>query len=86
MRSPATVFDEKESDKELAEPEAALATACTNEILVAALIVSVRLAFPLPPLFVALSVTVEVPAVVGIPEINPLVLLTDSPAGSPVAP
>jgi hypothetical protein len=34
----------------------------------------------------ALSVTVEVPAVVGVPEINPLVLLADRPVGNPVAP
>jgi hypothetical protein len=35
---------------------------------------------------VALSVTVDVPAVVGVPEINPDVLFTDNPAGNPVAP
>ena len=52
----------------------------------AGLIVSVSVALPVPPAFVALSVTVDVPAVVGVPEINPLVLLTDSPAGNPVAP
>jgi hypothetical protein len=34
----------------------------------------------------ALKVTVEVPDVVGVPEINPVPQLTDSPAGSPVAP
>jgi hypothetical protein len=39
---------------------------------------------PLP--LVALNVTVEVPAAVGVPEISPLVLLTDNPAGNPVAP
>ena len=48
--------------------------------------VSVKVAFPVPPLLVALSVTVEVPAVVGVPEINPLLLLTARPAGNPVAP
>jgi hypothetical protein len=41
---------------------------------------------PVPPLLVALSVTVDVPDTVGVPETNPLVLLTDSPAGNPVAP
>jgi hypothetical protein len=51
----------------------------------AAAIVSVRVALPVPPLLVALSVTVEVPDAVGVPEIDPLVLLTDSPAGNPVA-
>jgi hypothetical protein len=52
----------------------------------AGLMVDVRLALPVPPLLVALSVTVDVAAVVGVPEINPDVLLTDNPAGNPVAP
>jgi hypothetical protein len=49
-------------------------------------IVSVRVALPVPPLLLALSVTVEVPAAVGVPEIKPLLVLTDRPAGNPVAP
>ena len=48
--------------------------------------VSVSVAVPVPVALVALSVTVEVPAAVGVPEINPDVVLTDKPAGSPVAP
>ena len=48
--------------------------------------VTVRVAWPVPPAFVALNVTVEVPAAVGVPEISPEVLLTVSPAGNPVAP
>ena len=48
--------------------------------------VSVTVALPVPPLLVALTVTLEVPEEVGVPEINPLVVLTDNPAGSPVAP
>ncbi len=52
----------------------------------AAAMVNLRLALPVPPLLVALSVTVDVPAIVGVPEINPDVLLTDNPAGNPVAP
>jgi hypothetical protein len=48
--------------------------------------VNVRLALPVPPLLLALSVTVDVPTAVGVPEINPVVLLTNKPAGSPVAP
>ncbi len=48
--------------------------------------VSVKVAFPVPPLLVALSVTIDVPDAVGVPEINPFLLLTDKPAGSPVAP
>ncbi len=53
---------------------------------VAAFTVSVRVALPVPPLLVALTVTVEVAAAVGVPEINPVVLLTVNPAGNPVAP
>ena len=34
---------------------------------------------------VAPSVTVEVPAAVGVPEISPVAVLTDKPAGNPVA-
>ncbi len=52
----------------------------------AAAMVNVRLALPVPPLLVALSVTVDVPAAVGVPEINPVVLFNDNPAGNPVAP
>ena len=37
------------------------------------------------PLSVATTVTVEVAAVVGVPEISPVVLSIDSPAGRPVA-
>ena len=33
----------------------------------------------------AVTVTLEVPAVVGVPEIRPVEELMDSPAGSPVA-
>ena len=86
MRSPALVLAGKETANELALLEAALAVACTNEMAVgAALMVRVRVALPVPVLFVALRLTVEVPAAVGVPEINPLVLLTDSPLGNPVA-
>src|SRR5579862_1995530 len=38
-----------------------------------------------PVVSLAVTVTVEVPAVVGVPEISPDEELTDSPAGSPVA-
>jgi hypothetical protein len=48
--------------------------------------VSVSVALPVPLPLVALNVTVGVPAAVGVPEINPEVLLTVSPAGNPVAP
>ena len=51
----------------------------------AAAMVSVRVALPVPPPLVAPSVTVEVPAAVGVPEISPVAVLTDKPAGKPVA-
>jgi hypothetical protein len=50
------------------------------------MIASVRMAVPVPPALEALSVTVEVPVAVGVPEINPVPVFTDKPAGSPVAP
>jgi hypothetical protein len=50
-------------------------------------IVNVSVAVPVPTLLVALSDTVDVPAVpVGVPEITPVLVLTDKPAGNPVAP
>ena len=52
----------------------------------AAEMVSVRVAVPVPVALVALSVTVDVPAALGVPEINPVLVLTDKPAGNPVAP
>ena len=42
-------------------------------------------ALPVPPLLVALTITLEVPAPVGIPEIKPETLFTVRPAGNPVA-
>src|ERR1035438_3886455 len=55
------------------QPVAPLLTVQVNEVLPEAPVVSV-----------AVTVTVEVPAVVGVPEIRPEELM-DSPAGSPVA-
>ena len=46
----------------------------------------VSVAVPVPAELVALMVTVEFPAVVGVPEINPVVAFTLKPAGRPVAP
>jgi hypothetical protein len=51
-----------------------------------AAMVRIKVAFPDPVLLVARSVTVEAPAAVGVPEINPVELLTARPAGKPVAP
>ena len=50
------------------------------------LMVRVRGSVPVPAPLVALNVTVEVPAAVGVPEINPVPVFTDNPAGNPVAP
>ena len=53
---------------------------------VALLMVQVKAAVPLAPVVsVAVTVTLEVAAVVGVPEISPVVELIDSPAGRPVA-
>ena len=49
------------------------------------LIVKVKVALPVPVLLVALIVTLKVPAVVGVPEINPVIVLTLKPAGNGVA-
>jgi hypothetical protein len=50
------------------------------------LTVSVNMAEPVPAAFVAVSVTVNVPAAVGMPEIVPVDVFTDRPAGSDEAP
>lgn len=52
----------------------------------AALMISANVAFPVPALLLALNEIDEVPAPVGVPEMRPLALLTESPAGNPVAP
>ena len=49
------------------------------------MIVKVNVALPVPPALVALMVTLYVPAVVGVPELKPVLVFTDRPAGSPVA-
>jgi hypothetical protein len=46
----------------------------------------VSVAVPVPPELVALMVAVEFPAVVGVPEIRPVVAFTLKPAGKPDAP
>jgi hypothetical protein len=53
---------------------------------VAGLMVKVNVALPVPPALVALIVTLYVPAVVGAPEITPVLVFTLKPAGSPLAP
>jgi hypothetical protein len=51
----------------------------------AAATVIVSVLVPEPPALVALRITAEVAAAVGVPEITPLVAFTVSPAGNPVA-
>jgi hypothetical protein len=86
MRFPAVVVEEKDTAKVFTELLAAFAVAWTNEIVAVCATVSVRVAVPVPPLSVALSVIVEVAAAVGVPEINPVPLFTARPDGNPVAP
>ena len=49
------------------------------------LTVRVSVALPIPPALVAESVTLDVPAAAGVPEISPVTVLTVSPAGKPAA-
>ena len=86
MRWPAAVFCGKESDKVLADAEAAVAATCADEIGTTVPIVSVKVACPEPLLLVAVKVTVDVPELVGVPESNPLLVFTDNHVGRPVAP
>ena len=51
----------------------------------AAATVMVSVAVPVPEAFVALSVTTETPATVGVPLIAPVVVLRVRPSGRPVA-
>jgi hypothetical protein len=51
-----------------------------------AVTVRVRGPLPVPPLLVALTVTLEVPTPAGVPEIKPETVFTVTPAGNPVAP
>ena len=51
----------------------------------AAAMVIVSALAPEPPALAAFMVTVEVAALVGVPEITPLAAFTVSPAGNPVA-
>jgi hypothetical protein len=60
--------------------EAGLICSCAVPIVI------VTASLPVPPAFVALTVIVDVPAALGLPEINPLVEFTFNPAGNPVAP
>ena len=50
-----------------------------------AVTVNVRVALPVPAVFVALMVTLKVPATVGVPEIKPVVGFMVRPTGRPEA-
>ena len=52
----------------------------------AAVIVMASACVPVPPALVAVMVALKVPAADGVPEMMPLLTLTVSPAGKPVAP
>lgn len=51
----------------------------------AGLMVRTNVAVPVPVAFVAPIVTLDVPAAVGVPVTDPVDVLTESPAGRPVA-
>ena len=53
--------------------------------LAEAAVLRANVAEPVPAEFVALIVTLKLPAVVGVPEMTPVVVLTESPDGKPVA-
>ena len=70
-----TVIVAKSSDKAVAPPPPPPLAA----------MVIVRVALPVPVALVAEIVTLETAAVVGVPEIRPVAVLTLRPAGRPVA-
>lgn len=82
ITSPAPVFATKARDA-LAVLVVLLAVAWTKKGV--ALIVRFSVVEPVPVAFVALSVTLEFPGVVGVPEITPVEVLTLRPAGKPIA-
>ena len=47
--------------------------------------VKVNGAVPVPAALVALKVTLDVPVAVGVPEMTPVAVLTESPGGNPAA-
>jgi hypothetical protein len=65
-------------------PLAVLALVIVGTGLAAAIVI-VKVAEPVPVPFVALIVTLLVPAAEGVPEITPVLVLTLRPAGRPVA-
>jgi len=80
------VLPGKDKENVLAAPGVAPAATCRNEKETVELTVRVRVAAPVPAALVALSASDDVPDAEGAPEIKPVVVLIDSPAGNPVAP
>lgn len=62
------------------------APALVVTVKVASVIVMVTALLPVPPSLVALTVTMNVPLAVGVPEIRPVLVFTLNPAGNPLAP
>ena len=62
-----------------------LAVATLDTTGAATVTVIVKALVPVPAVLVARSVTTVVAAAVGVPEINPVAVLTVRPAGNPVA-
>ena len=62
-----------------------LAVAALDTTGAATVTVIVKALVPAPPPLMAPTVTADVAAVVGVPEINPVAVLIVSPAGNPVA-
>src|ERR1700720_4074133 len=56
-----------------------------NPELPGAMTFKANVADPVPKALVALNVTLDFPAAVGVPEMTPVVVLTESPAGNPAA-
>jgi hypothetical protein len=56
-----------------------------NSTLGAELTVKDNVADCVPVALVALNVTLDVPTTVGVPEMTPVVVFTESPGGNPVA-
>ena len=56
-----------------------------NPELPAAMTFKANVADPVPVALVALNVTLDDPAAVGVPAMTPVVVLTESPAGNPAA-
>src|SRR5207302_9675378 len=85
---PPTLLDALPSEMAtaVAAPMSLVDGAAIVTVAVAGVIVTASVWVPVPPALVALRVTVEAPAVVGVPEMSPVVALSAKPAGNPVAP